>query len=124
MVPFSFSLPLLKSRVMKEHLTDALDDGINGFLDNWVHGVDHRPSRWSRVMKTYIVIFGGAWSWESGAFALSYLLAFLMVIPAYAKICEKPNEFAKIQVNPTKSNQIQPHFLFQLLTPDTLIHDT
>jgi hypothetical protein len=55
-------------------------------------------------MKIYIVIFGGAWSWESGAFALSYLLAFLMVIPAYAKICEKPNEFAKIQVNPTKSN--------------------
>jgi len=75
-------------------------------------------------MKTYIVIFGGAWSWESGAFALSYLLAFLMVIPAYAKICKKPNEFAKIQVNPTKSNQIQPLFLFQLLTPDTLIHDT
>ena len=27
-----------------------------------------------------------------------------MVIPAWVKICEKPNEFAKIQVNPTKSN--------------------
>jgi hypothetical protein len=35
--------------------------------------------------------------------------------------CEKPsknpNEFAKIQVNPTKSDQIKPLFLFQLLTP-------
>jgi hypothetical protein len=36
MVPFSFPQPLLKSRVMKEHLTGALDDGINGFLDHWV----------------------------------------------------------------------------------------
>jgi hypothetical protein len=44
MVPFSFPQTLLKSRVMKEHLTGALDVGINGFLDNWVHGVDHRPS--------------------------------------------------------------------------------
>jgi hypothetical protein len=34
MVPFSFHESLLKSRVMKEHLADALDDGINGFLDN------------------------------------------------------------------------------------------
>jgi len=34
MVPFSFPQPRLKSRVMKEHLTDVLDDGINGFLDN------------------------------------------------------------------------------------------
>ena len=40
-----------------------------------------------------------------------------MVIPAWVKICEKPNEFAKIQVNPTKSDQIKPLFLFQLLTP-------
>jgi hypothetical protein len=55
-------------------------------------------------MKTYIVIFGGAWNLESGAFALSCLLAFLMVIPAWVKTREKPNEFAKIQVNPTKSN--------------------
>jgi len=58
--------------------------------------------------KIYIVILGGAGSLESGAFALSCLLAFLMVIPAHAKICEKsskkPNEFAKIQVNPTKSD--------------------
>jgi hypothetical protein len=30
---------------------------------------------------------------------------------------KKPNEFAKIQVNPTKSDQIKPLFLFQLLTP-------
>ena len=28
----------------------------------------------------------------------------MIVIPAWAKICENPNEFAKIQVNPTKSN--------------------
>jgi hypothetical protein len=46
MVPFSFPQPLLKSRVMKKYLTGALDDEINGFWDNWVHGVDHRPSRW------------------------------------------------------------------------------
>ena len=36
MVPFSFPQPLLKSRVMKEYLTDALNDGINGCWDNWV----------------------------------------------------------------------------------------
>jgi hypothetical protein len=103
MVPFSFSQPLLKSRVMKEHLTDALDGGING------------------SMASIIDCHAGL---ESGAFAFSCLLAFLMVISDCAKICKKPNEFAKIQVNPTKSNQIQPLFLFQLLTPDTLIHDT
>ena len=33
-----------------------------------------------------------------------------MVIPAWVKICEKPNEFTKIQVNPTKSDQIKPLF--------------
>jgi hypothetical protein len=59
---------------------------------------------------TIIAIFGGAWNWESGAFDLSCLFAFLMVIPAWAKIRKKPNEFAKIQVNPTKSNQIRPLF--------------
>ena len=42
MVPFSFPPPLLKSRVMKEHLTDVLNGGINGFLDKWVPGADHR----------------------------------------------------------------------------------
>jgi len=63
--------------------------------------------------KIYIVILGGAWNWESGAFALSCLLAFLIVIPAWAKICENPNEFAKIQVNPTKSDQIKPLFLWE-----------
>jgi hypothetical protein len=42
MVPFSFPQPLLKSRVMQKYLTGAMDDGINGFLDNQVHGVDHR----------------------------------------------------------------------------------
>ena|ERR1700679_2485885 len=36
MVPFSFPQPLLKSRVMKRYLTGALDDVINGLLDNWV----------------------------------------------------------------------------------------
>jgi hypothetical protein len=43
---------------MKEYLTGALNDGINGFLDNWVqrhagwlHGVDHRPSRWLKTQK-------------------------------------------------------------------------
>ena len=70
MVPFSFHQGLLKSRVMKEYLTGALDDGINGFWDHWVQ----RHT-------------GGAWSLESGAFALSCLLDFLMVIPARAKIC-------------------------------------
>ena len=54
---------------------------------------------------------------ESGAFARSCLLAFLMVIPAWVKICEKPNEFAKIQVNPTKSDQIKP--LFFIPTPNS-----
>ena len=68
MVPFSFPQLLLKSRVMKEHLTGVLDAEINGFLDNWVQ----RHA-------------GGAWSLESGAFALSCLLAFLMVIPACAR---------------------------------------
>jgi hypothetical protein len=32
---------------------------------------------------------------EAGAFARSCLLAFLMVIPACAKICKKPKKFAK-----------------------------
>jgi hypothetical protein len=53
---------------MKEYLTGALDDGINGFWDNWVQ----RHA-------------GGAGSLESGAFALSCLFAFLMVILARAK---------------------------------------
>ena len=74
---------------MNEYSIGVLDDGINGFLDKWVQ-------RHAGL--------------ESGAFALSCLLAFLMVIPAWAKICKNSNEFAKIQVNPTKSNQIQPLF--------------
>jgi hypothetical protein len=49
---------------MNEYLVDVLDDGINGFLDKWVQ-------RHAGL--------------ESGAFALSCLLAFLMVIPAGAK---------------------------------------
>jgi hypothetical protein len=36
-----------------------------------------------------LVIFGGAWSLESGAFALSCLLAFLIVIPICAKNHQK-----------------------------------
>ena len=107
MVPFSFPQTLLKSRVMQEHLTDVLNGGINGFLDKWVPGADHR----------LMSIIGRHAGLESDAFARSCLLAFLMVIPAWVKICEKPNEFAKIQVNPTKSDQIKPLFLFQLLTP-------
>jgi hypothetical protein len=81
---------------MNEYSIGVLDDGINGFLDHWVQ-------RHAGL--------------ESGAFALSCFPAFLMVIPAWAKICKNSNEFAKIQVNPTKSNQIRPLFLFQLLTP-------
>jgi hypothetical protein len=84
MVPFSFKSELSYSRVMNEYSIGVLDDGINGFLNKWVQ-------RHAGL--------------ESGAFALSCLLAFLMVIPAWAKICKNSNEFAKIQVNPTKSNQ-------------------
>ena len=93
MVPFSFKSARSYSRVMNEYSIGVLDDGINGFLDHWVQ-------RHAGL--------------ESGAFALSCLLAFLMVIPAWAKICKKPNEIAKIQVNPTKSNQIQPLFFPRL----------
>ena len=71
MVPFSFPKPRLKSRVMKEYSIGVLDDEINGFLDHWVQ----RDA-------------SGAGSLESGAFALSCLFAFLMVIPARAKICK------------------------------------
>jgi hypothetical protein len=42
---------------------------------------------------------------EAGAFARSCLLAFLMVIPACAKICKKPKKFAKIQVNQASKPQ-------------------
>jgi hypothetical protein len=59
MVPFSFQQTLLKSRVMQKYLTGVLDDGINGFEDK---GVQHHADL------------------ESGAFALSCLLAFLIVI--------------------------------------------
>ena len=75
MVPFSFPPPLLKSGVMKEHLTDVLNGGINGFLDKWVPSADHR----------LVSIIGRHAGLESGAFALSCLLAFLMVIPAWVK---------------------------------------
>jgi hypothetical protein len=98
MVPFSFKSKLSYSRVMNEYSIGVLDDGINGFLDHWV------------LVSIIDRHAGGAGSLESGAFALSCLLAFLMVIPAWAKICKNSNEFAKIQVNPTKSNQIQPLF--------------
>jgi hypothetical protein len=72
MVPFSFPPTLLKSRVMKEYSIGVLDDGINGFLDHWVQ----RDA-------------SGAGSLGSGAFALSCLLAFLMVIPARARNHQK-----------------------------------
>jgi hypothetical protein len=108
--PVFFFPGLINSRVMNEYSIGVLDDGINGFLDKWVQ-------RHAGL--------------ESGAFALSCLLAFLMVIPAWAKICKKSNEFAKIQanraknsnefakiqVNPTKSNQIKP--LFFIPTPNS-----
>jgi hypothetical protein len=64
MVSFSFKSQLSYSWVMNEYLVDVLDDGINGFLDKWVQ-------RHAGL--------------ESGAFALSCLPAFLMVIPAGAK---------------------------------------
>jgi hypothetical protein len=102
MVPFSFKSELSYSRVMKEYLIGVLgeDDGINGFLDKWVP----------------VSIIDRHAGLESGAFALSCLLAFLMVIPAprlrsgqslpppfggggSRKLCEKPNEFDKIKVN-------------------------
>src|ERR1700722_7181065 len=47
--------------------------------------------------------------------------AFLLSLWSFRPVREtikKPNEFAKIQVNPTKSDQIKPLFLFQLLTPE------
>jgi hypothetical protein len=99
MVPFSFKPELSYSRVMNEYSMGVLDDGINGFLDHWVQ-------RHAGL--------------ESGDFALSCLLAFLMVIPAprlssgqalppvwrrggSRKSCEKPNEIAKFQGNCAKS---------------------
>ena len=75
MVPFSFKSELSYSRVMNEYLVGVLDDGINGFLDKWVLGADHR----------LVSIIDRHAGLESGAFALSCLLAFLMVIPAGAK---------------------------------------
>jgi hypothetical protein len=54
----------------------------------WVHGVDHRPSRWSQVMNKYKsssatvgVWTLGAWGLESDVFTLSCLPAFLILIP-------------------------------------------
>jgi hypothetical protein len=79
MVPFSFPQPLLKSRVMKmqllvsspltraknphepngkdgvspspigEHYTPLC--GVHPSFKNWVHGIDHRPSRWLKTQK-------------------------------------------------------------------------
>jgi hypothetical protein len=65
---------------MKEYLTGALADGINGFWDHWVQ-------RHAGL--------------ESGAFALSCLLAFLMVIPAGARKAPKSGQIRK---NQGKSN--------------------
>jgi hypothetical protein len=59
---------------MKEYLIGVLDDGINGFLDKW-------------VLLSIIDRHAGL---ESGTFALSCLLAFLMVIPAGARKASKP----------------------------------
>jgi hypothetical protein len=81
---------------MKEYLIGVLgeDDGINGFLDQWVQRHAGLPFP---------------------AFLLS-LWPFRPLDPALGrpfppfggggsrKLCEKPNEFAKIQVNPTKSD--------------------
>ena len=101
MVPFSFKSELSYSRVMKEYLIGVLgeDDGINGFLDKW-------------VLLSIIDRHAGL---PFPAFLLS-LWSFRPLDPALGrpfppfggggsrKLCEKPNEFAKIQVNPTKSD--------------------
>jgi hypothetical protein len=50
--------------------------------------------------RIYIVIFGGAGSLESGAFALSCLLAFFMVIQVCAR---KAPDSSQITPNHTKS---------------------
>jgi hypothetical protein len=74
---------------MQRYLTDIY--WMMGSMDFWING-------------SLVPIIDRHAGLESGAFALSCLLAFLMVIPAWVKICGKPNEFAKIQVNPTKSD--------------------
>ncbi|MGA2869993.1 MAG: hypothetical protein ABSF34_12650 [Verrucomicrobiota bacterium] len=89
MVPFSFPQTRLKSLVMKEHLTGALDDWLNGFWDKWVQ-------RHAGL--------------EPGALALSCLPVFLIVIPAGAR---KARKSGQIKVNHTKSN------LFFIPTPNS-----
>ena len=70
MVPFSFLQPLLKSRVMMRQLmVESLELRAEGAMAQ-------RDA-------------GGAGSLESGALALSCLLAFLMVIPARARNHQK-----------------------------------
>jgi hypothetical protein len=105
MVPFSFPQPLLESRVMKEYLTGALDDRINGFWDHWVHGVDHRPSRW--------------WRRE---FGIRCFCPFLPSCFPYgnSRLCENPNEFYKIKVDQGKSNLffISPHINTPILADE------
>jgi hypothetical protein len=69
--------------------------------------------------KIYIVIFGDAGSLESGAFALSCLVAFLMVIPAGAKKPQIQAKSHQITPNQTKSNQITPnHTKSHQITPN------
>ena len=64
---------------MNEYSIGVLDDGINGFLDKWVLGADHR----------LVSIIDRHAGLESGAFAFSCLLAFLMVSPARARTIKK-----------------------------------
>jgi len=64
---------------MQRYLTDKY--WMMGSMDFWING----------SMVSIIDRHAGL---ESGAFARSCLLAFLMVIPAWAKTCKKPNEIS------------------------------
>src|ERR1700733_1573739 len=95
MVPFSFLQPRLKSRVMKERALGKMVSGViyqvsaDDRQQDPIGGTAREDSRPTK---------GGLRRGKS---------------TCHRKICKKPNEFAKIQVNPTKSNQIRPLFLWE-----------
>ena len=95
MVPFSFKSELSYSRVMKEYLIGVLgeDDGINGFLDQWVQRHAGLP---------FPAFLLSLWSFRPLDPALG------RPFPPFGgggsrKLCKKPNEFDKIMVNRAKN---------------------
>src|ERR1700679_316018 len=76
----------------------------------------------SRVMQKYtssFLVAHGVWNQVLLPFP-AFLLSLWSFRPV-REIIEKPNESAKIQVNPTKSNQIKPLFLF-ITSPNRVQH--